>query len=271
VIRPEGRVFTRVVTPKVEWSITPRELRGRIMRKATLLLLCLVLVCPVFASETAVGRTTTRIHLRCGPEKSADSITVLRVGDQLEILQERDDWFRVRVRRIDAKGWVHGRYVRVDAQNVTTSNVDQAEEPMAATVTDDPYRGIIACKWVLDKYPIADRLKQVGLTLTRGIYECVDDPGYVLLAFGNEVSLAYLKAAIRAFSTVENAYIASMGPDPQYQGAILVGYQKGDKQRIARLSDVAEAIGALDPDEIKGVDDLAPVRELIKVHQIQDH
>jgi Bacterial SH3 domain len=65
------------------------------------------LLAAVATAETV--RSTSRLNLRQGPSLSSRRVLVLSAGRDLEVLEHRGVWLRVRV--YDSEGWVHSDYV----------------------------------------------------------------------------------------------------------------------------------------------------------------
>ncbi|MFD4371192.1 SH3 domain-containing protein [Streptomyces sp. NPDC058486] len=62
------------------------------------------------------------VHLRTGPSTSRASLGVLRPGDDITVLREKGDWYRVRLDerareglRADTEGWAVQRHIRARA------------------------------------------------------------------------------------------------------------------------------------------------------------
>lgn len=65
------------------------------------------------ATSQARRRTLSQVNLRQGPATSHARLTVLEHGEELEVLQTREGWLRVRARGLE--GWVAAEYVGPEA------------------------------------------------------------------------------------------------------------------------------------------------------------
>jgi uncharacterized protein YgiM (DUF1202 family) len=56
----------------------------------------------------------SRLNVRQQPSVAADRINVLSRGEQVTILSEKDDWYRIQAQDGELEGWVAKRYVDTD-------------------------------------------------------------------------------------------------------------------------------------------------------------
>lgn len=64
-------------------------------------------------AQTGVIRAS-RLNVRQQPSVAADRINVLSRGEQVTILSEKDDWYRIQAQDGELEGWVAKRYVDTD-------------------------------------------------------------------------------------------------------------------------------------------------------------
>lgn len=64
-------------------------------------------------AQTGVIRAS-RLNVRQQPSVAAERINVLSRGEQVTILSEKDDWYRIQAQDGELEGWVAKRYVDTD-------------------------------------------------------------------------------------------------------------------------------------------------------------
>jgi hypothetical protein len=143
-----------------------------------------------------------------------------------------------------------------------------------AWVSNERYEGVIAYKWLRKVRPgVLDRLAASHTPVTREDEgDETDSMPYVLVEFGSASRFDLLRQVVAALNTVPNTYIAFMGASNQYDEAIMIGDGLAEGQITARLSEVAEAIRSIDPDDLDGMETpLMRVDKIIHSHPRSPH
>ena len=93
-------------------------MHSRIQSLTKVVLICLaILTCQVMspaAQAQRQGTVTTSVNLRAAPGMNTQIVAILRPGDAVEILDERQGWLQVTGRHagVTYSGWVYGDFIR---------------------------------------------------------------------------------------------------------------------------------------------------------------
>lgn len=111
-------------------------------KKLKYIIATVVMLAIVFTNKVngATGKVTTEtLNLRSEPSTSSSVVALLNAGEELEILSEEDDWYKVK--HGSKEGYVSKDYVKVDETTTTNqTTTDNEDEP---SNTDTTNNGIV--------------------------------------------------------------------------------------------------------------------------------
>lgn len=221
------------------------------------------------ASGDVAVITGDDVNLRKTPDKGKKPLHKLARGTTADILGYEEEWVQLRITTSGDVGWVHKKYVAVNVEPGIEALPDRQIDPEATLSTAWPdnsaYNGVITCKW-LDNTPanVNQLLSTASVVITDVDKDCTDAKDYVLIEFGSEVALETIQDVVRALRNLPEAEIIAMGPDPQYQGAILIGRARSSGRRGVNVRMKADAI--LRATRYDGPTALHSLREIITGH-----
>jgi len=113
-----------------------REPTKQFMTKKTLVLLSLLLLSLNAAAETYYVDDTLRVGVRAKPIKSLPSLTVVRSGDKVELLQNKGGYAKIRTSN-GIEGWVKSAYLSKNIPAVATLKKSNSENEKLKNQIED--------------------------------------------------------------------------------------------------------------------------------------
>jgi hypothetical protein len=173
------------------------------------------------------ARTTTFLNLRMESHKDATWITTLGPNTPLRVVATKRGWYRVETP--NNAGWVDGRYLVLDPP-MTHLRVNAA-----------------VLEWLPDDFEA--RLNGAGVAVEAVTGDRYDDkPQWLLIAFGRNVLVSDIKAAVYATGPNPQAYLAPIGED-EYVGAIVIGVYGGKNKRVGSVQHFYDVLDSYETSE----------------------